>query len=67
MATKDDVEEVDVDVLIVGAGPTGLLLANDIARRGIKSFRIIDGAKGPSKVGIRAAELTFKNGIKQKG
>jgi 2-polyprenyl-6-methoxyphenol hydroxylase-like FAD-dependent oxidoreductase len=67
MATKDDVEEVDVDVLIVGAGPTGLLLANDIARRGIKSFRIIDGCDGPSKVGIRAAELTFKNGIKQKG
>ena len=47
MATK---VEVDVDVLIVGAGPTGLLLANDIARRGIKSFSIIDGCQGPSKV-----------------
>jgi 2-polyprenyl-6-methoxyphenol hydroxylase-like FAD-dependent oxidoreductase len=31
----------EVDVLIVGAGPVGLTLANDLARRGV-SFRIID-------------------------
>jgi 2-polyprenyl-6-methoxyphenol hydroxylase-like FAD-dependent oxidoreductase len=31
----------DADVLIVGAGPVGLTLANDLAARGV-SFRIID-------------------------
>jgi 2-polyprenyl-6-methoxyphenol hydroxylase-like FAD-dependent oxidoreductase len=35
-----------VDVLIVGAGPTGLTLAIDLARRGI-SLRIIDASPGP--------------------
>ncbi|HEY2473188.1 MAG TPA: FAD-dependent monooxygenase [Candidatus Cybelea sp.] len=33
---------VCIDVLIVGAGPVGLTLANDLAARGV-SFRIIDG------------------------
>jgi 2-polyprenyl-6-methoxyphenol hydroxylase-like FAD-dependent oxidoreductase len=33
-------------VLIVGAGPTGLTLACDLARRGI-SFRLIEVAPGP--------------------
>lgn len=36
----------DVAVLIVGAGPTGLTLACELARRGV-SLRIIDGAPGP--------------------
>jgi 2-polyprenyl-6-methoxyphenol hydroxylase-like FAD-dependent oxidoreductase len=31
----------DIDVLIVGAGPTGLTLASQLARFGV-SFRIID-------------------------
>lgn len=34
------------DVLIVGAGPTGLTLACELAVRGV-SFRIIDAAPGP--------------------
>jgi 2-polyprenyl-6-methoxyphenol hydroxylase-like FAD-dependent oxidoreductase len=34
------------DVLIVGAGPTGLTLAYDLARRGVK-VRIVDAAFGP--------------------
>ena len=34
------------DVLIVGAGPTGLTLALDLARRGI-AFRLIDAAPAP--------------------
>lgn len=33
-------------VLIVGAGPTGLVLACELARRGV-SFRLIDAAAGP--------------------
>ncbi len=37
---------LNVEVLIAGAGPTGLTLAIDLARRGIP-FRIIDGAPGP--------------------
>ena len=36
----------DTDVLIVGAGPTGLTLACDLARRGVP-FRLIEAAPGP--------------------
>ena len=36
----------ETSVLIAGAGPTGLTLALDLARRGI-SFRLIDGAAFP--------------------
>src|SRR5882672_8178407 len=36
----------ETSALIVGAGPTGLTLALDLARRGI-SFRLIDAAAGP--------------------
>src|SRR6478735_9205351 len=39
---------VDTDVLIVGAGPTGLMLANQLARRGIKPL-IIDRHSGPAQ------------------
>ena len=33
----------DISVLIVGAGPTGLILACDLARRGV-NFRIVEKA-----------------------
>ncbi len=48
------------DVLIVGAGPTGLTLAIELARRGIH-IRIIDQASGPSQhskaLGVMARTL----------
>ena len=49
-----------VDVLIVGAGPTGLMLANQLARRGI-GFALIDRHPGPSvrtkALGVHARTL----------
>jgi 2-polyprenyl-6-methoxyphenol hydroxylase-like FAD-dependent oxidoreductase len=42
----------DVQTLIVGAGPTGLTLACELARRGAP-FRLIEGMQGPA-VGSRA-------------
>jgi 2-polyprenyl-6-methoxyphenol hydroxylase-like FAD-dependent oxidoreductase len=51
---------VDTDVLIVGAGPTGLMLANQLVRRGI-SVLIIDRHAGPSletrALGVQARTL----------
>lgn len=38
----------DTDVLVVGAGPTGLMLANQLARRGLKPV-IIDRHSGPAQ------------------
>jgi 2-polyprenyl-6-methoxyphenol hydroxylase-like FAD-dependent oxidoreductase len=39
---------MDTDVLIVGAGPTGLMLANQLARRGVRSV-VIDRHSGPAQ------------------
>ncbi len=39
---------VDTDVLIVGAGPVGLLLANECARRGLR-WRLIEAQAGQSE------------------
>ena len=38
---------MDTDVLIVGAGPTGLMLANQLVRRGVRVM-IVDRHSGPS-------------------
>jgi 2-polyprenyl-6-methoxyphenol hydroxylase-like FAD-dependent oxidoreductase len=38
---------IDVDVLVVGAGPVGLFLANECARRGLR-FRIIEARSSQS-------------------
>jgi 2-polyprenyl-6-methoxyphenol hydroxylase-like FAD-dependent oxidoreductase len=35
------------DVLVVGAGPTGLMLANQLGRRGVRTT-IIDRHSGPA-------------------
>lgn len=35
------------DLLVVGAGPTGLFLALLLAKLGVKSLRVVDAAEGP--------------------
>ncbi|HEY2475313.1 MAG TPA: FAD-dependent monooxygenase [Candidatus Cybelea sp.] len=49
-------------VLIVGAGPTGLVLAINLARRGVP-FRLIDAAQGPGEhsraIVVQARTLEF--------
>lgn len=51
-----------VQVLIVGAGPTGLMLALQLARRGV-ALRIIDAEPGPGlhsrAIGVHARTLEF--------
>ena len=44
-------EQTDAEVLIVGAGPTGLTLACGLALHGV-AFRIIDAAPGPRPVNL---------------
>src|SRR5256884_4738279 len=50
----------DTDVLVVGAGPTGLMLANQLVRRGVR-LRIIDRHAGPAResraLGVQARTL----------
>jgi 2-polyprenyl-6-methoxyphenol hydroxylase-like FAD-dependent oxidoreductase len=51
---------VDTDVLIVGAGPTGLMLANQLVRRGVR-VEIVDRHSGPAQqsraLGVQARTL----------
>src|SRR4029450_7900975 len=51
---------MDADVLIVGAGPPGLMLANQLARRGVRTL-IIDRHAGPARetraLGVQARTL----------
>src|SRR5882757_8161154 len=51
---------MDTEVLVVGAGPTGLMLANQLVRRGIRTL-IIDRHAGPSietrALGVQARTL----------
>ena len=51
---------MDSDVLVVGAGPTGLMLANQLVRRGVRVL-IIDRHAGPSletrALGVQARTL----------
>jgi 2-polyprenyl-6-methoxyphenol hydroxylase-like FAD-dependent oxidoreductase len=59
---------MDTDVLVVGAGPTGLMLANQLARRGVRVL-IVDRHAGPSietralGVQARTLEIYAKLGI----
>jgi 2-polyprenyl-6-methoxyphenol hydroxylase-like FAD-dependent oxidoreductase len=58
----------DTDILVVGAGPTGLMLANQLARRGLKLL-IIDRHSGPAQqtramaVQARTMEIYAKMGV----
>ncbi len=62
---------MDADVLIVGAGPTGLMLANQLGRRGIRAT-IIDRHSGPAQqtramaVHARTLEIYSKLGIAER-
>ena len=59
---------MDTDVLVVGAGPTGLMLANQLVRRGVR-VRIVDRHSGPAQqtralgVQARTLEIYQKLGI----
>ena len=61
---------VNTDLLIVGAGPTGLMLANQLARRGVRPV-IIDRHSGPAQqsramaVHARSLEIYAQMGIAQ--
>lgn len=61
---------MDVEVLIVGAGPTGLMLANQLARRGVRPL-IIDRHSGPAQqsramvVQARTLEIYSKMGLNE--
>jgi 2-polyprenyl-6-methoxyphenol hydroxylase-like FAD-dependent oxidoreductase len=50
----------NIDVLVVGAGPTGLMLGNQLVRRGIRAL-IVDRNPGPSihtkALGVQARTL----------
>ena len=65
---KNDLMHNDPGVLIVGAGPTGLMLANQLGRRGVRAL-IIDRHAGPSRetsalgVQARTLEIYAKLGI----
>jgi 2-polyprenyl-6-methoxyphenol hydroxylase-like FAD-dependent oxidoreductase len=56
----------DTDVLIVGAGPTGLMLANQLARRGVAAL-IIDRHSGPTlqtrALGVQARTIEIYAGL----
>src|SRR5437762_3063858 len=53
-------QRANIDVLIIGAGPTGLMLGNQLVRRGIRA-RIVDRNPGPSihtkALGVQARTL----------
>ncbi|HET7200051.1 MAG TPA: FAD-dependent monooxygenase, partial [Burkholderiales bacterium] len=62
---------MDTDVLIVGGGPTGLMLANQLGRRGVRAM-IVDRHSGPAQqtramaVHARTLEIYSKLGIAER-
>ena len=57
---------MDTDILIVGAGPTGLMLANQLGRRGVRAM-IVDRHSGPAQqsraMGVQARTLEIYAGL----
>ena len=62
---------MDTQVLIAGAGPVGLTLANELARRGVRC-RIVDGASKPAEqsralvIHCRTQELLGAAGLRDR-
>jgi 2-polyprenyl-6-methoxyphenol hydroxylase-like FAD-dependent oxidoreductase len=60
LATVAGLSVMDTEVLVVGAGPTGLMLANQLVRRGVRPL-IIDRHSGPAQqtraIGVQARTL----------
>src|SRR5258708_6971886 len=62
---------MDADVLVVGGGPTGLMLANQLGRRGIRTT-IVDRHSGPAQqtramaVQARTLEIYSRLGIAER-
>jgi 2-polyprenyl-6-methoxyphenol hydroxylase-like FAD-dependent oxidoreductase len=62
---------MDTEVLIVGAGPTGLMLANQLGRRGVRAM-VVDRHSGPAQqtramaVHARTLEIYSKLGIAER-
>ena len=62
---------MDTDVLIVGGGPTGLMLANQLGRRGVRAM-IVDRHSGPAQqtramaVHARTLEIYSKLGVAER-
>jgi 2-polyprenyl-6-methoxyphenol hydroxylase-like FAD-dependent oxidoreductase len=65
---SESLQDMDIDVLIVGAGPTGLMLANQLGRRGVRVL-IVDRHSGPAQqsramaVQARTLEIYWKLGV----
>ncbi len=59
-------DSLDTEVLIVGAGPTGLVLACELARRQV-AFRLVDSAASPSEhskaLGVMSRTLEVLEGL----
>jgi 2-polyprenyl-6-methoxyphenol hydroxylase-like FAD-dependent oxidoreductase len=68
---EQETTDMDTQVLIVGAGPTGLMLANQLGRRGVPAM-IIDRHSGPAQqtramaVQARTLEIYFALGLAER-
>ena len=55
---------ITLDVLVVGAGPTGLTLACDLLRRGVR-VRVIDAAEqGFTRLARQRSPATHPRGLR---
>lgn len=70
MTRTENVPPLETDVLVVGAGPTGLMAALVLARRGIRAL-VIDAKEGPTResralvVHARTMEIYDQLGLAQ--